>query len=215
MNSFVSLDPQTAWTAEIGTRGSLGIAKWDVSLYRADVKNEMLQYRIAPDYPASTFNADKTRHQGIEAALTLAPTGWLRLRQVYQFNDFRFRNDAQYGDNRLPVVPRHVYRAELRLGTDALHAAPNIEWTPKGSHADYDNLFRTGGYALLGLSAGATIKDGIDIFIDARNLTDKKAVGDISAIVPAVGATANDVATAAAYYPIERRAIYGGVRMRF
>ncbi|MCB2015426.1 MAG: TonB-dependent receptor [Sphingobium sp.] len=215
VNSFVSLDPQTAWTAEIGTRGSLGIAQWDVSLYRADVTNEMLQYRIAPDYPASTFNADKTRHQGIEAALTLTPTDWLQLRQVYQYNNFRFRNDAQYGDNRLPVVPRHVYRAELRLGSDALHVAPNVEWTPKGGYADYDNLFRTGGYALLGFSAGATVSDSIDIFVDARNLTNKKAVGDISAIVPAAGATANDVAATAAYYPIERRAIYGGVRMRF
>lgn len=221
VNSFVSLNPQTAWTAEVGTRGEAGIARWDVSLYRADVRNEMLQYRIGPDYPASTFNADKTRHQGIEAALTLEPTDWLRLRQVYQYSDFRFRDDAEYGDNRLPVVPRHVYRADLRIGTDTLHISPNIEWVPQGAYVDYGDLngkqFRTKGYALLGLTAGATVGDGIDIFLDARNLTQKKAVGDISAAIQYVRddpATAPDDSSAI-FYPVERRAVYAGVRMRF
>lgn len=207
-SSFVPLEPQTAWTAEAGARGTLGVASWDVSLYRADLKNEMLQYRVQPDYPASTFNADRTRHQGIEAALTLMPVHWLRLRQVYQYSDFRFRDDAQYDDNRLPVVPRHAYRAELRIGTDALHVSPNVEWVPQGAWADYDNMIRIKGYALLGLTAGATVRDGIDIFVDARNLTQKKAVGDISAAI-----TATD--TSAIYYPVERRAVFGGVRMRF
>lgn len=207
-STFVTLEPQTAWTAEVGSRGTLGIASWDVSLYRADLNNEMLQFRVQADYPASTFNAGKTRHQGIEAALTLEPANWLRLRQVYQYSDFRFRNDAQYGDNRLPVVPRHTYRAELRLGTDALHISPNVEWVPQGAWADYDNSVRIRGYALLGLTAGATVKDGIDVFIDARNLTQKKAVGDLSAAISATEASA-------IYYPVERRAIFGGMRMRF
>jgi iron complex outermembrane receptor protein len=218
INSFVgTIQPQTAWTGEIGTRGSAGIISWDLSLYRADLRHEMLQYTVDPtlNIPAATFNADKTRHQGVEAELTISPTDWLRLRQVYQYSDFRFRNDVQFGNNRLPVAPRHVYRAELRLGTDAVHIAPNVEWVPQGAYADYGNLFRTRGYALLGLSAGATIRDGIDIFIDARNLTQKKAAGDISAVVPGFGATVGTIASSAIYYPVERRSVFGGVRMRF
>ncbi|MEZ5655359.1 MAG: TonB-dependent receptor [Sphingobium sp.] len=221
VNSFVTLNPQTAWTAEVGTRGHSGMVSWDLSLYRADIRNEMLQYRIGPDYPASTFNAGRTRHQGIEAALTLEPADWLRLRQVYQYSDFRFRDDAEYRNNRLPVVPRHVYRADLRIGTDALHISPNIEWVPQGAYADYGdvngNQFRTKGYALLGLTAGASVRDGIDIFLDARNLTQKKAVGDISAAIQYVRddpATAPDDSSAI-FYPVERRAVYAGVRMRF
>src|SRR3546814_7545681 len=102
----------------------------------------MLQFAIAPDVPSSTFNAGSTRHQGIEAGLDLALAPWARLRQVYQLNDFRFRDDAQYGDNRLPVVPKHQYRAELRLGTDTFSVTPNIEWTPKGAWTDYSNTTR-------------------------------------------------------------------------
>src|SRR5690606_35321165 len=183
VSAFVPLDPQRAWTAEIGTRGTRGLLSWDLSLYRADIKGELLQYTPSADIPASTFNAANTRHEGIEAALEISPTDWLRLRQVYTYSDFRFRGDAVYGDNRLPVVPRHVYRAELRLGGDALHVAPAIEWVAEGPFVDYRNRTRTPGYALLGFTAGMRVADGIDAFLDARNLTARKAIGDISAAI--------------------------------
>lgn len=203
-----SIRPQRAWTAEVGTRGKRGWASWDIALYRATLKGEMLQYNLGPDIPAATFNADRTLHQGVEAGLSLDPVRWLRFRQVWQYSDFRFRSDAQFGDNRLPVVPRHVFRSEIRLGGEALHVAPNLEWVPQGAWADYANTMRVPGYALIGVSGGATLASGIDLFVDARNLTGKKAIGDISAVLIASPASA-------IYYPVERRAIYGGVRARF
>lgn len=206
--AFVPIKAQTAWTAEVGSRGTAGIVSWDVSLYRARIDGELLQFNIGPDIPASTFNADKTIHQGIEAALTLTPTDWLRLRQVWQYSDFHFVDDAEYIDNRLPVVPTNVYRAELRIGSDALHIAPNVEWVPQGAWADYKNTVRTDGYALLGVTAGMKLTENIDLFVDARNLTGTKAVGDISA---AITASPSSVI----YYPVERRAVSGGVRARF
>jgi iron complex outermembrane receptor protein len=205
---FTPVRPQRAWTAELGTRGTIGIASWDVTLYRADLSGEMLQYAVAADIPAATFNAGHTRHQGIEAGLDLVLAPWAVLRQVYQLNDFRFRGDAQYGNNRLPVIPRHQYRAELRLGTDRLNLTPNVEWTPQGAWADYRNTVRAPGYALVGIGAEARMRDGITLFLDARNLTGRKAVGDVSAVVLAAPATV-------AFYPVERRAVYGGLRARF
>ena len=205
---FVALAPQKAWTIEIGTRGRLGIASWDISLYRADLRGEMLQFSVGPAVPASTVNAGRTRHQGIEAGLDLALTSWARLRQVYQYNDFRFRDDAQYGDNRLPVIPRHHYRAELRIGSDAVSVSPNVEWLPHGAFADYSNATRAPGYLLFGIGAEARLRDGLTLFADARNLTAKKAVGDMSAVLRATPTTV-------AYYPVERRAVYGGIRAAF
>jgi iron complex outermembrane receptor protein len=52
------------------------------------------------------------------------------------------------------------------------------------------------------------LKDGIDLFLDARNITGKKAVGDVSAVIRANAASA-------IFYPVERTAVYGGVRARF
>lgn len=205
---IAGIKPQRAWTAEIGTRGKAGWLSWDVAAYRARLKGEMLQYSISADIPAATFNADRTLHQGVEVGLSVEPTAWLRLRQTWQYSDFRFRGDTQFHSNSLPVVPKNVVRGELRLGTDALHIAPNLEWVPHGGWADYANTSRAPGYTLLGLSAGATVRDGIDLFLDARNLTGKKAIGDISAVLTATDASA-------IYYPVERRAIYGGVRARF
>ena len=206
--AFVPLDSQRAWTAEVGVRGHVGIASFDVSLYRARVRGELLQFNVGPDIPASTFNAGSTLHQGIEAGFDLDLGKWARLRQVYQYNDFRFRDDAQYGDNRLPVVPKHLYRAELRLGTEKLNVAPRVEWVPQGAWADYSNNLKVDGYATLGLTAEARVRKGLSLFVDARNLTGTDAVGDISAAIAATPASV-------IFYPIERRAVYGGIRAHF
>jgi len=206
--AFVPIEAQTAWTAEIGSRGSAGAVSWDISFYRSTLKGEFLQYTVSSGIPASTFNADSTIHRGIEAALAVDFMPWLRLRQVYQLNDFRFDDDVQYGDNRLPVVPRHVYRAELRIGDESLNIAPNLEWVPQAPWADYANSFRAEGYVLFGFTAGARLSDGIDLFLDVRNLFQKKAAGDVSAAV-----TANE--NSAIFYPVERRAAFGGIRARF
>lgn len=206
--SFVPVDAQTAWTAEVGTRGQAGIASWDLSLYSASIDGEMLQFTVGPDIPASTFNADDTIHRGIEAGLDLEFTDWLTLRQVYQYSDFRFDGDAQYGDNTLPVVPEHAYRAELRFTADRFTVAPNLEWVPEGAWADYNNTTRTDGYTLLGVTGSYKATDRIDLFLDARNLAGEKAAGDISAVITATPASA-------IYYPVERRAVFGGIRARF
>jgi len=210
---FTPLAPQKAWTAEVGTRGTLGIAHWDVSFYRARLRGELLQYNVVAGlYPAATFNADRTQHQGIEAGLDLTLTPWASLRQVYQYSDFRFRGDAQFGNNRLPVVPRHFYRAELKLGTERLSISPAVEWLPQGAWADYANSKRVGDYATLNLGAQAEVKKGLTLFVDARNLTAERAVGDISAVVDYSKLAP---ASRAIFYPIERRAFYGGIRARF
>ncbi len=210
--AFVPLEAQRAWTAEVGARGRIGSASFDLSLYRAEIDGELLQFAVGPDIPASTFNADETLHQGIEAGLDLQLSHWARLRQVYQLNDFRFRDDKQYGDNRLPVIPRHQYRAELRIGPDAWGIAPSVEWVPRGAWADYANTLKVDGYVSLGLTAEARVSEGVELFLDARNLTNEKAVGDITAVV--------NYGTLlpfqrSIFFPIERRAVFGGVRARF
>lgn len=206
--SFVPVKAQTAWTAEAGSRGTAGMAEWDVSVYSADIDGEILQFTVGPDIPASTFNADKTTHRGVEAALGLNFTDWLSLRQVYQYSDFSFDGDAQYGDNSLPVVPEHVYRAELRYARGRLTIAPNLEWVPEGPWSDYVNTVQTDGYTVFGLTASWTASDRVDLFLDARNLTDEDAAGDVSAVIAASPASA-------IYYPVERRGVFGGIRARF
>ena len=52
------------------------------------------------------------------------------------------------------------------------------------------------------------VANGIRIFADARNLADKRGIADVSAVVQATPASA-------IYYPVERRAVFGGIRAAF
>ena len=131
---FVPVEVQDAWTAEIGTRGRRGAFAWDLTAYRSQIDGEMLNFITGPDIPAATFNADKTIHQGIEAGLDWRlpvelADGSLLLRQTWTWSDFRFDGDARWGDNRLPVVPEHQYRAELTWRhASGLFITPSVEW---------------------------------------------------------------------------------------
>ena len=126
------LDAQRATTYELGTRGALGAWGWDVSVYHARVSGELLQTQIfAAGNSASpspqTVNAGRTVHQGIEAALSWRPLAQLEARAAYTLNDFRFKRDASFGDNRLPGVPRQLLRAEvLWRGAQGLYAGPVV-----------------------------------------------------------------------------------------
>ncbi len=209
ISDFVPLEAQRGWTAEIGGRGRIGPLRFDLSVYRADLSGELLQYNIAPPtIPAVTFNAGRTRHQGVELGLDLDLSRWARLRQSWQWNDFRFRDDAQFADNRLPVIPEQLYRGELRLGDDALHVSPNVEWVPRGAWADYANSFHTDGFVLFGIAAEARIDSRFAVFAEARNLGAERAVGDVSAVVTYAPATA-------IFYPVERRSVFAGLRAAF
>jgi iron complex outermembrane receptor protein len=212
---FAPVVPQTAWTGEVGARGRKGALAWDVALYRAKLKHELLSFTIDPDHPAATFNADKTLHQGIEAGLDWRITPRLRLRQTYAWSDFHFEGDAQYGDATLPVVPEHLYRAELKYEHPAgWFVAPSVEWSPRGPFVDYRNKVRAPDYAIASLGAGYT-RDGVTLFLDARNLFDKRYVNTVNPLANAASVSAATIENTAAFWPGEGRGLFAGVSGKF
>src|SRR3546814_16161192 len=86
--------------------------------------------------PCTTTNADRTVHQGIEvgldATIPLSALGdSLALTAAYTYSDFFFDDDAIYGDNRIPGVPKHYLRAELRYKHQGgFYAGPKIGRAP-------------------------------------------------------------------------------------
>ncbi|RSV57535.1 TonB-dependent receptor [Sphingomonas koreensis] len=212
--AFVPVEPQRAWTVEIGTRGRSGAFSWDVAAYRAAVRGEMLNFNVTPNIPAATFNAERTRHTGMEASVDwrIVDAGGtlLRLRQTWAWSDFTFVKDATYGDNRLPVVPEHQLRTSLRYEHPVgAWIEPMLDWRPKDVWVDYRNTLKAPGYVLVHLSAGIDLPGGVTLFADARNLTDKIHVPEFGAVVNANGADQ------VVFYPGEGRSLFGGVRVRF
>jgi len=216
---FVPLASQRAWTAEIGTRGQHGLLRWDATYYRSRVRGEMLQYTLDPTVPATTFNADRTLHQGIElgASLTLARNlaaenagDRLELSQMWNWSDFRFQGDPQHGDNAIPGLPRHVLRTALSYTrADGFYVTPTLDWVPGGAWVDYANTTKTPGYALLGLKFGATLRDGLSFYVDLRTLTNRRYVADFAPVLNAAAAPVNT------FYPGLGRSIHAGMRYQF
>jgi iron complex outermembrane receptor protein len=188
---------------------------WDVALYRAELKHELLTFTIDPDHPAATFNADKTLHQGIEAGWTGGSRRVWRLRQTYAWSDFHFEGDAQYGDNALPVVPEHLYRAELKYEHPAgWFVAPSVEWSPRGPFVDYRNKVRAPGLRHRLLGAGY-MRGGVTLFLDARNLFDKRYVNTVNPLANPASVPAATIENTAAFWPGEGRGLFAGVSGKF
>jgi len=210
-SGFTPLRPQAAWTGEIGTRGRRGALTWDVAVYRAELRGELLNYTVDParGVPASTFNARRTVHQGIEAGLDWRIAPALRLRQTYAWSDFRFEGDVQYGDRRLPVVPEHLYRAELRWDHGPLFLAPSLEWSLKDAFVDYQNTLKAPAYAVFGLSAGWRVSPAVSAYVDVRNLGDKRYVSNFTAVTDA------RTSPTAVFFPGEGRSVFGGLTLSY
>lgn len=211
---FVDLDVQTAWTGEIGARGQRGAIRYDIAAYRAEIEGELLNYVVTMGIPASTFNAGDTVHQGIEAGLDWrlvdGDRGRLTLRQTWTWSDFRFDGDAVYGDNRLPIIPEHAYRAELKFEyPGGWFIAPSVEWIPQDIWVDYANTMKYPGYSTVSLNAGIDLPGGVSLFADLRNLTDERYVSNANAVTDA------RVASTDVFTPGEGRSAFVGVRVTY
>jgi iron complex outermembrane receptor protein len=213
---FADLDAQKSTTFEIGTRGNDGHWDWDASIYRAWIDDELLMYNIAPS-TSRVLNADKTIHQGLELALGRVLTESLathddsvKLRLAYSYSDFKFDGDSTYGDNDIPGLPTHFIRTELRYDhPDGWYVAPNLEAAPDGYAVDMANTLYSSGYAIAGLRAGMSVTEQVELFFDARNLTDKNyaATADVLSV-----ATAGN---SAVFSPGDGRSFYTGLTYKF
>lgn len=229
---------QKAWTYELGTRGRRDDIVWDVAVYRMEIDDE-LQCLFSRFGNCTVVNADKTVHQGVELGFGVAilkglfvsaseglvtkdgvreaaggDRVWLNV--AYTFNDFRFDDDANFGNNKLPGAPRHYVRAELLYKHPlGFYAGPNLEWVPQAYYVDSANTEKTKAYALLGAKIGFDEGGPFSAYVEGRNLTDQKYISSASIID-----RASDRATGASlnlplYEPGSGRAVYAGVKYRW
>ena len=215
---FTSIRPQIATTYEIGTRMKRPDYAWEITAYRANIRDE-LQCLYSAFGNCNVTNADRTVHQGIEAGagaaifrgiLNNGPAPdkiWLNL--AYTLNDFRFDNDPTFGNNILPGAPRHYVRAELLYkNPNGIYFGPNLEWVPQSYFVDSANTLKTEPYALVGLKAGFDNGGPISAYIEGRNLANKAYIASTSIINQAT-------ATSPLFEPGTGRAVYAGIKYRW
>lgn len=209
-SGLVDLDAQTATTVEIGTRGQTGGVRWDIAYYHAWLDNELLALTVAPGL-TQTVNAGRTIHQGVEAGVEVPlGTELLVLRQSYLWNDFRFRNDSEFGNNRLPGVPEHMLRTELMFEhPSGFYLGPNLEWVPVSQGVDLAGSLFSQSYALLGFKIGYRSERGVSFFVEGKNLTDERYAATTGVINRATPFNQSQ------FLPGDGRGFYGGIEFRW
>ena len=217
---YTPLQPQRAWTMEIGTRGEYSRFRWELSFYRSWLRNELLELNDRFGNDIGTTNVPRSIHQGIEAGLEiellreiLIPKHGnragdrLSFEQSYTLNDFHFERDPVYGDNRIAGIPIHVYEAQLLYESPfGFYAGPNVQCNFSRYPVDQANTLFADSYALIGFRAGFRQSNGFSVFLDCKNLTNQRYASSIDVIADARTEPNPEI-----FHPGDGRSFYGGI----
>jgi iron complex outermembrane receptor protein len=218
--TYTVLQPQHAWTIEVGTRGEFSRFEWELALYRSWFRDELLEINDAFGNDIGTRNVPRTIHQGIEVNLEtellrdiLMPQrsnrsgDRLSLEQSYTLNDFHMDENPVYGDNRLPGIPIHVYETQLLYESPiGFYAGPTLQCNLSRYPVDEANALFADPYVLLGFRAGYRRTNGFSVFFDCRNLTNQRYASSIDVIADARTEPNPEI-----FHPGDGRSFYGGV----
>lgn len=221
---FTPLAAQRAWTAEVGGRGEYGRFRWELALYHSWVRDELLDVNNAQGVNLGAINVPRTEHQGIEAGLETELLNGVFLRrgpgqmldslaweQSYTLTDLHFDHDAVYGNNRIASIPIHLYQGALTYShPSGFYAGPTLRWSITSFPVDHANTLSSDAYALLGFRIGYQTAKGFSVFLEGRNLTDKRYSSDAESIPDARTEGGNP----ALFHPGEGRGIYAGLSWR-
>jgi iron complex outermembrane receptor protein len=186
------LQPQTAWSYEVGARGRLTTrATYSLTLFQADVKNELIPYEIAA--PRFYYrNAGSSRHRGVELGADVTPVNGMSLNVTWTYSNFRFRRYSfttggqtfTLDGRELPGVPKHWLHVTLRAAPAALRGVwAEAEETYSSGYLVSDTLsLRTvpwwGTVVRLGWD-GAVGKVRVAPFLGVNNLLDRRYVSSV------------------------------------
>jgi iron complex outermembrane receptor protein len=227
--TLTPLQPQRAWTAEVGARGEAGRWEWDLALYHSWVHDELLdEYDPQTDAEIGGVNIASSYNQGIEAGLEARL--WdgifvkgdkahygdrLTLRQDYTLSDLRFDHDPVFGDKRIAGAPVHDYEAQLLYERpNGFYAGPNLHWIATAYPVDNANTLAEPASALVGFKTGMPLGKNVSVFFEARNLLDERYASSVDPISDngANGGAAGQ--TAQVFHPGDPRAFYFGLSWR-
>lgn len=206
---------QRSHSVEVGSRGELQDTNWELVLYRANVKRQILLFSD-PEQPEDsvTTNADRTRLQGMEAAIglrvDLTETAHIKFNATWNWNHLRFRDDGQWGNNQLPGVPEHEVRVMPSYRhSSGFHGGPVLDYR-NGTPVDFANSQRTATTVLWGLKGGYDSPRGWSLTLEGRNLGDRRHVNTVDVVADATQPGQDQVLN-----PGNGRAVYGGVEWQW
>ena len=209
MFAIPDLAAQRASTLELGWRGQSDIWNWDVTGYASRIDDELLSLRDESGASLGAVNAGRTRHLGIELGLGVALGSNLSGRLAWTWQDFRFVDDPQRGNNRLAGAPPQSLYATLDYRMNPRWSAQAaVRWIPTRTPVDNHNTLYADSWAVFDLRSRWRLSDSVSVFAELSNLFDTHHASSTLIVDQAR-------ADQAAFLPGDGRGVHAGVNVDF
>lgn len=182
----VGLRPVVARSAELGLRGETSRLAWSLAAYEMRITDDIVNF-ITPENLREATNAGRTRHRGLEGAIGVALTRTLRLDASGALAEHRYIAWT-------PAAPRPGFAGSDfsgRLMEQAPRTLGNVllAWSPRrlaggrlaaelshlGRYAmDPNNAQFYPGFTTVNLHANAMVTPGVELFVRATNVTNRR-----------------------------------------
>lgn len=157
------LKPETGWSYEVGSRGTLVNKKlrYNLTVYRLAVRNLLVSRRVSQDQFIGV-NAGKTQHDGLELGIDyqwVANDSFaLNTFMNYTRNNFTFEEfvdeDDDFSGNKLTGVPSEILNAGIDINSAfGLYGNVNYQYVGSQPITDSNSLF-SDSYQLTNLKIG-------------------------------------------------------------
>lgn len=171
------LEDQKALTLEVGGTGQVGDSlRWNVAVYRSEVKDELLSVASTFGVVSITSNYDdRTLHRGVELGLQgrLDPAGrqfdW---NLTWNYSDFTFDNGV-FDGNQVAGAPKNVLAGSIDMPLGEFSVGARVYGQPDNNPVDHANTLQQDSFWLLGLDLGYQPLPRLKFYVTLNNLTDK------------------------------------------
>jgi len=209
---LIDLEKEKGKSCEIGTQFyPIENLKIGLTLFRIEMEDE-IAWNNAPWPNGRNGNLDKTRHEGVEFAMSYKLKKLARIYGNFTYHNAEFREGGNIG-KKVPLVPEEMANAGLEICLPyALILSPEVRYVGKSYlGADYDNnTEQMDDYTIynLFLRYEPELDDlKISAFFGVENLTDEKYA--------TMGSDWEQYGLPNVYYPSSGVTVKGGISIGF
>ncbi|WP_174297684.1 TonB-dependent receptor [Sphingomonas bacterium] len=182
-----ALKPETLEGVEAGFDVDRGPVRFQATAYASRIA-DVLTYRYLSadalpagfDVGARLINAARARSRGVEAELTWRPAASLDATLAYTYADSvvtRNPDDPASVGVQQSGIPRHRVSAGLDwTGPYGIRVSPRVRYLTR-TNGDTDGVYRTDAHVIADLAASAPLRHGLEAFVQAENLFDRRYIG--------------------------------------
>ena len=188
-----NLSPASYRNYELGWRMAFfdGALRLDSAIYRLDGRDTIVSYTITQGN-SENRNAGKTRSEGVELALNFAKGDWdARLATTlahHTYQQYQVSSSLDYSGKDMPQAPADITSAELGYKPVA-GARVALEWVHQGRYwLNNANTVRYDGHHLFNLRAHYQVSKQFEIWLQGRNLSNRRYADSASSSYSGVGA---------------------------